>query len=84
MAESSTSINKIINGWNTIEKLDRSVLLLGYGHTGRSTFSELIKKYQYKNKSNDLNYESNKYVLEGIIATKAIKLQTITPVLYEK
>jgi len=82
--ENPTSISNYINSWSIFEKLNRSVLLLGYGNTGRSTFAELIKKYYYKNKSNDLNYEKDKYVLDGIIAAKAIKLQTVNPVLYEK
>ena len=58
-----TPVNKIINSWHNIEKLNHTILLLGYGHTGRTTFAELVKKYKYNNPSQDLLFEIGKYTL---------------------
>ena len=57
------TINKLVNGWTILDKIPKSVVLIGYSHTGRTTLAELIKKYYFKNPSNGLTYEGGKYNL---------------------
>lgn len=78
------TINKIINSWFNITTKKRVIFLIGYSHTGRTTFAELIKKYQFGDSSDGLTFDAGKYNLEGVISPKAIKIQTTAPVIYAK
>lgn len=80
---SDVSVNKLINGWSILDKIPKSVLLIGYSNIGRTTLAELIKKYYYKNPTPGLTYEGGKYNLENVIAAKSIKIQTTVPAVYE-
>ena len=33
------TINKLVNGWSILDKIPKSVLLIGYSHTGRTTLA---------------------------------------------
>jgi hypothetical protein len=54
MAETLQFLSKTVNAWDTIPNSDKMVMLLGYNYTGRSTFAELIKKYQFGVKNESL------------------------------
>jgi septin family protein len=80
------TVAKTVNAWKTLGNLNQSVLLIGPSHTGRTTFAELVKKYLYDSPNAALLFDGAKsnYILEGVISSKSIKVQTAYPVLYEK
>lgn len=73
-----------LRAWDRVGEAERTVLLVGLSHTGRSTFAELVHLYQHhqKDKHPALVFEKEKYAREGVIAIKSIKIQTALPELY--
>jgi septin family protein len=82
--EDKVTVGKTINSWNNIDKLGKSILLVGPSYTGKTTFAELNKKYKYNDATPNLAYDNGKYNLEGVISNKSIKIQTVYPVVYQK
>jgi ribosome-interacting GTPase 1 len=74
-------IPKAVNAWESLPSCDQSIVLIGFSNTGKSTFAELINKYVFLNE-NHLKFEKDKYILEGVISAKSIKIQTTVPQLY--
>jgi polynucleotide 5'-kinase involved in rRNA processing len=56
-------LSKTINAWDSIYSSQKSIMLLGNSNTGRTTFAELINKYQYKITNKALIFEKDKYIL---------------------
>ncbi len=54
------SIDRIVNAGSNIGKLQRAILLVGPSHSGRTTYAELLKKYQYGTPSENLTYDAAK------------------------
>lgn len=75
-------LGKVVNSWSRIGENNQSVLLIGYTNSGKSTFAELINKYQHGVKSEGLIFEKDKYLYEGVISAKSIKIQTVVPTIY--
>lgn len=76
------SLEKDVNAWYRIGETKRSILLIGYSNSGRSTFAELLNKYEFGAKNEGLIFEKDKYIYEGIISAKSIKIQTVVPQVY--
>ena len=78
----SDSLTKTVNAWNALPKHNRIVFLVGFSNTGRTTFAELTKRFQFGIINPALSFEKDKYQLENVISAKSIKIQTNLPVPY--
>lgn len=63
MTDALQFLSKTVNAWDTIPPAHKMLMLIGYSYTGRSTFAELIKKYQFREDEGKLIFEKDKYIL---------------------
>ncbi len=41
------TLERTINAWDCIGKHPKTVMFIGLSHTGKTTFAELVNKYQH-------------------------------------
>jgi ribosome biogenesis GTPase A len=79
----SDTLARAVNAWDVVGRHQKTILFMGYTNTGRSTYLELINKYQHGVKSPGLVFEKDKYLHDGVISAKTIKIQTVLPAVYK-
>ena len=66
---------------SSIKNDNKTVLLLGFSYTGKSTVFELMKKYVDKQPS-EIKYSGIKYTMADRLMTTSTKGKTLEPVVH--